>query len=304
MIIAPGPSSVELGKEIAKILKAKIVPMEFKTFPDGEGYIRFKGRLKNKHVVIVQSTINDKNMLQLLFMARTAKDLGANTVTAVVPYFGYARQDKRFKSGEVVSSKIIIELMEESGIDRLITLDIHSKKLLKHFKIKAVSLSAMPAIGKYFLKFMPKCSLVLGPDEGALEKAKVVAEVLGTDHDYLVKHRDRTTGEVKTRLRKRLDVRGRDIVIVDDIISSGGTVINVINILKKMGARSAYVGCTHPVLAQGSLKKILKAGAMFVVGTNSIETKISKISMAPIIAKELKTYSELLPTKQSLEGAS
>lgn len=290
MLIIPGPASVELGKEIAKGLEARIVPMEFKTFPDGEGYIRFKGSLRNKHVAIVQSTVNDKNMLQLLFMARTAKELGAKTATAVVPYFGYARQDIMFKPGEVVSAKIVIKLMEESGIDRVVTVDIHNGKLLKHFKIRAVNLSAMPAIGEYFLKFRLMHPIVLGPDEGALEKAKAVAEVMGADYDYLIKHRDRTTGEVKTRLHKRIDVEGRDIIIVDDIISSGGTVINVISILKKMGVRPAYVGCTHPVLVHGALKKILGSGAKLVVGTNSIETKISKISLAPIIAKELKTY--------------
>ncbi|MEM2908097.1 MAG: ribose-phosphate diphosphokinase [Candidatus Hadarchaeales archaeon] len=290
MIIVPGPSSRELGYKIAQLLNEKIISVEQKTFPDGESYIRFTEEVKGEEVIIVQTTgpPQDTNLIQLLFMLRTLKELGAQKVTAIVPYFAYARQDERYRPGEIVSAKIIIDLLEKAGADEFITFDIHNLKLLEHFKIKAINLTAMPLIGEFFSKFKLREPFVLAPDQENPKRAEIVAKILGCDYSWLDKFRDRVTGEIKSEIHEDFDVMDKDVVIVDDIISTGKTIVNAIKILKDKGAKDMYVGCTHPVLAQGALERITRAGAKVIAATDSINSSISKISLAPLVASYIR----------------
>ncbi|KUO43142.1 MAG: hypothetical protein APU95_01195 [Hadesarchaea archaeon YNP_N21] len=290
MIIVPGPSSEELGRKVAWELREKIVALEYKNFPDGENYLRFTGEFKDEDVVIVQTTgpPQDTNLIKLLFMIETAKGLGAKKVVAVVPYFAYARQDERYRPGEVVSAEVVIDLLEKAGLDGFVTFDIHNPELLGKFKIRATSLTAMPLIGEYFSRLNLKKPFVLAPDQEAPRRAEIVAGILGCEHSWLDKFRDRITGEIRSEIHEDFDVSGRDIIIVDDIISTGKTIVNAVEILRKKGAANIYVGCTHPVLAPGALERIAGAGAKEVVSTDSIPSSISKISLAPLIAEELR----------------
>lgn len=290
MIITPGPSSLLLGQRVAALLDADIVPVENKLFPDGESYIRFMGDLRDKDLVIVHSCDmpQDKRWMELLFMVSTAKDLGARKVVAVVPYFGYSRQDRRLLQGEAIASEIMIKLLEAAGIDYFMTFDIHNKETLTRFKVGTRNLSAMPAIGKYFLGLDLRDPFVVTPDDEDPLRAKTIAEILSTDWSYFGKDRDPVTGEITTHAR-RLRVGDRDVVIVDDVISTGKTMLNAILAVKQQGARDVYLACAFPLLVGNAEEELFGAGAKAICGTDCVQSKYSTISVAPIIVDAVKS---------------
>jgi ribose-phosphate pyrophosphokinase len=288
MIIVGGSASSKLAARVAKLLGRPLVNSEVTRFPDGESYVRVNYNFKDEHAVVVQSTCypQNDNYIELFLLLDAIKDLGAKRVTAVVPYFGYARQDKRFKPGEAISVRTMCKLIERAGADDIITIDIHEDETMANFAIPAYNLTAMALIGRYIARLDLCDPVVLAGDQGALTRAKRAAAEFMADYDYL--HKTRQTSTKVTMQPKRLDVSGRDVVIVDDIISTGGTVIEAIKVLKKQGARAIYVACTHPVLVGNSLKKIIAAGARKVMATDTIEHKISVISVAPVIAESIR----------------
>jgi len=289
LIVISGPASVELGREVAAQLKAKVVPVEFKRFPDGESYIRFDGDLRGEDVVIVQTTgpPQNENMIQLLLMTDNAKDLGAKTITAVVPYFAYARQDTRFRPGEAFSAKTLIKLLESCGVSKILTVNSHNPKLLKTLSLPIKDLSAISLLAEHFRKqsFRNAVSLSLG--KKGLDTAVEASKVLEGECDYIPTQRDRMTGNV-TIEKKPLPVSNKDIVIFDDIISSGGTMFKTVAWVKEQGARRVYAACVHPLLIGDAKEKILNSGADGVVGTDTVSSSISVVSVAPLIVQALK----------------
>jgi len=234
MIIIPGPASQILGFKIGKLLKAKVVPLDFKRFPDGEAYIRIDGDIQDEHVAVVQSTFpTDPHLIELFLLLDTVKELDASKITAIVPYLAYARQDKRFRPGEAISIKTIIRLIENIGVDELYTIK--------------------------------KDPYVVSPDQGAEFLAKEVAETLRADVSSCFKKRDLITGEIETE-EVKLNVKGRDTVIVDDIISTGGTIVNATKMLKSQGARRVFVGATHALLIQNARTRIMQAQVEEIIG--------------------------------------
>jgi ribose-phosphate pyrophosphokinase len=288
MFVIAGSASRKLALRVARLLGCKLIKPEFKRFPDGENYIRIKKNIKDEHVVVVQSIHypQNDNLVEFLLLLDAAKDLGAKRVTAVTPYLAYARQDKRFKPGEAVSIHTVAKLIECAGADELIAVDLHHPAIKRNFSIPVQELTAAPLIGRHFSYLKVDSPLVLAPDDGAFERARQAASELGADSDYLEKKRITPT-RVVTR-PKSLDAAGRNVVIIDDIISTGGTLVEAIKILKKSHAHRIYVACTHPVLVGNALKRILKAGARKVVATDTIETKVSTISVAPLIADAIR----------------
>jgi ribose-phosphate pyrophosphokinase len=210
----------------------------------------------------------------------------ARTITAVVPYLAYSRQDKRFRSGEAFSIKTIVTLLEACGVHRIITVNAHNPKVLKAFRIRFDDLSAISLLAKYFKDqgFDGAFSLSLG------KKARAVAaeanNVLKGGHGYIETRRDRLTGKVTVE-RKTLPVKGRDVVIFDDIISSGGTMIKAIEWVRAQGVKSVYAACVHPLLVGDAEDKIMKSGADGIVGTDCVPSSVSLVSVAPLIAKAL-----------------
>lgn len=289
MIVIPGPASVELGRKIAQALKAKAVPVEFKRFPDGESYIRFEDNVKNEDVIIVQTTgpPQNENLIQLLLMADNAKAMGAKSITGVVPYFAYARQDSVFRPGEALSVKTVVNLMKTCGVERIITVNSHSPAILKTMPISIEDLSAISLLAKHFKNkgFKDAFSVSLG--KKGMETAKEADRVLKGGCDYIPTQRDRITGAV-TIEKKALPVKNRYAIIFDDVISGGGTMIKAVGWVKEQGARSVYAACVHPLLIGDTKDKILKAGATAVVGTDSVSSLISEVSIAPLIAEALK----------------
>jgi len=288
VIVVPGPASQSLGQKIAEILNARIVPVNLKTFPDGEYCLRFEGDLAGEEVVVVQTTgpPQDTNIMQLLLMLDTAKDLGAKKVTAVVPYLAFARQDKRFLQGEVVSAETLVKLIEACGTDRFITVNIHAKNTLKRFSVPTENLSAITLLAEQFKSQGLDGAFSLSPDKGAIKLAEEADKVLGGGCGWLRKERDRYTGEIQVE-EKSLNVEGRDVIVFDDIISTGGTIARAVKMLKTQGARRVYAACVHPLLIGEAKKKITESGAEEIVGTDSIPSSVRTVSLAPLIAEAL-----------------
>jgi ribose-phosphate pyrophosphokinase len=288
VIVVPGPASRNLGQKVAEKLDARIVSVNLKSFPDGEYCLRFEGDLAGEEVVVVQSTgpPQDTSIMQLLLMLDAAKDLGAEKVTAVVPYLAFARQDKRFLQGEVVSAETIVKLIEACGTNRLITVNIHSENTLKRFSVQTENLSAITLLAEHFKNRGLDGAFSLSPDKGAIGLAEEADRVLGGGCGWLRKERDRYTGEIQVE-EKSLNVKGRDVVVFDDIISSGGTIARAVKMLKTQGARRVYAACVHPLLIGEAKQKIVQSGAEEIVGTDSIPSSVMRVSLAPLIAEAL-----------------
>jgi ribose-phosphate pyrophosphokinase len=283
-----GPASQDLGRKIAYELKSSIVSVVFKTFPDGESYLRLDGDIKGEEVVIVHTTgpPQDARTMQLFLMVDAAKDLGAERVTTVVPYMAYARQDKRFLPGEAISIETFIKLIEASGTDRFLTVNIHKEDVLKRFSIPAENLSAITLLAEYFKNKGLVEAFSLAPDKGALDLAKEADSVLNGGCGWLRKERDRLTGEIRVE-EKKFNIEGRDVIVFDDIISTGGTIAAAVEKLKMQGANRVYAACAHPLLVGEAQRKIMQSGAEEIVGTDCVPSPVSVVSVAPLIAAAL-----------------
>lgn len=299
MIIGGSPSQ-ELASKVAKELGVKCGKLEIRRFPDGEKYLRVLDDVKNQDLAIIQSTHHtpDELVFEYLLLVDTVKDLGARRVVSFFPYFAYARQDERFNPGEAVSFKTVSKLIESVGTDEIYTIDMHGHRVIKLsdvFKIPAHNLTAVPLLADYVKKACPmQRPLVIGPDAEAEQWARVAAERLGTDYDVFEKKR---YGNRRVEVRPRkTSAKDREILVVDDIISTGGTIVEALKVLFAQGARIINVACTHPILAGDALGKIREAGAKNVIGTDTVPSPISYVSVAPLIAEQVR--------KAGLSGAS
>ncbi|RLE58389.1 MAG: ribose-phosphate diphosphokinase [Thermoprotei archaeon] len=293
MIIVGGPASNNIDLEIARIMNIPQITLEYKTFPDGESYIRYpveKVKLSKETVVIVQSLYppQDKHFLELLLAISTAKDLGAEEVVAVVPYLAYARQDKRFRAGEAISVNVILKSIEFAGADRFITIDIHKEESLKVLSIPYKNLTAMKELAKYLAERNYETPVILAPDRGAISLAKDIANILNTEYDYIIKVRDKITGEVRAEA-KTLDIKDKTVIIVDDIISTGGTMALAARCSLASGAKTVVAVCTHALLVGNALDRLRESGVSDIIATNSVPSPVSKVSVASVVAEYLQS---------------
>ena len=303
-MIIGGSSSQDLAAHVARELGEELCYVEIRKFPDGERYLRITEDVAEE-VTVIQSTgyPQDENLMELLFMISNLKDLGAKKVRVVVPYMGYARQEKRFNPGETISAKIVCQLIQAAGADEFITFNIHEECVLNFFDIPARNISAMPALAEYLnKKFFKKENakpLIIAPDKGAYGFAQEISEIIGCDCTYLTKVRlgpDKVeTKIVDVRCDSESDntvnvdsVKGMHAIIVDDIIATGGTIVNAINILKQYGAESVDVCCVHPILTNNGATRIYAAGTNKIIGTNSLSSDTSRVSLAKSIADALR----------------
>lgn len=288
LLVIPGPASRELGLRVAEHLNCEVIDVTFKVFPDGESYIRFSGDVRGSNVVVVQSTPppQDSNLIRLFLLLDNAKRLGAERVIAVVPYLAYSRQDKIFLEGEAVSINTVIKLIEASGADCLYTFNIHSIDIMKRFTIPAYNLSAIPVLAEHLKRIGFSNAVSVAPDKGAVKLVEEADKVLNGGYGWLEKYRDRVTGEIRMEA-KEIDVKGKDAVVFDDIISTGGTMAEAVKILKELGARRVYVACTHPLMLGNSESKLLDNGAEGILGTDTIPGKFSSVSIAKVIAESI-----------------
>ena len=287
--IIAGNSSEVLAKRISKKLNANLIKSELKVFPDGESKITLKGKFVGSRTVVVQSIYPpvDSNLIQALALISKAKE-NSSEVIAVIPYLGYARQDREFLSGEIVTMKVLGKLFKGVGANKIIVIDIHSKLGLKQFKIKCENVTAIPDLVKYFRNIKLKNPLVVSPDQGGKERAKKFAEEFKLNFIALQKFRDRKTGKVKIKNENMCQVEDRDLILVDDMISTGGSIVKATEFLKKQNCKRVFVTCTHALLINDAEKKIKKAGVTKIISTNSIPGKTSLVDISDTIAKAIK----------------
>jgi ribose-phosphate pyrophosphokinase len=287
LLIIGGSASQKLAANIAQHMGDTLCPLETHKFPDGERYIRIKGEVDDG-VVVVQSTgyPQDENLLELFLILKTLQNMKVKYVRVVIPYFGYGRQEKRFKDGEAISAEVVCQLIQFAGASEVYSVNLHEDGICNLFNIPAYNLSAMPVVADY-LKDNLENPVILAPDKGALGFAREIASILGCEYDYLDKIRI-SSEKVETK-PKNLDVEGREAVIIDDIISTGGTIVNACQILRKHGSSRIVVSCVHPVMVEDALLKIYAAGADEVIGTDTLKSEVSTLSVAGMVADALKT---------------
>src|SRR5213596_3976038 len=284
--VVGGSASVPLAKGIARDLSATLVDAASERhpggFPDGERYVRLLGSVAGDHVVLVQTTHPDPMVVEFLMLADAIRDAGARRITAVVPYFGYGRQDKRFLEGEAVSAKTIAKHIAVD-CDELLTMAIPANpEILKTFPLPTREVSGMPALGRYLKS--AKVDVLLAPDQGALRLAKEASSVAGVPFDFLLKKRiDSYTVKIEP---KALDVRGKAVGIVDDVISTGGTIATAAKELKAQGARRVIAACVHGLFV-GPAEANLKA-CDDVIATDTIQSHYTKVSVAQEFAAAIR----------------
>lgn len=288
-----GPASRELGERIAHAINAELVEYDFKVFPDGESKIRIITNVQDSNVIVVQSTYppTDSKIIQLLFASHYFSQNGAK-VTAVVPYLAYSRQDKEFLPGEVISIGVIAHLFRNVGIRRLVSVDIHSADAMAQFPFPVYSVSAIPYLAKYVKQnFSYEKPIVVSPDFGAKKRAEVFAKLVDGSSITLKKERDKNTGDVRIE-KESLDVNGKDVIIIDDIISSGGTVAKAAKILYEAGANEVVACCTHPILVGSAIDVLKNAGIKRIIGTNTVSSDYSIVDITNCIVEHLMTLNE------------
>jgi ribose-phosphate pyrophosphokinase len=284
--VVTGPGSSDLANKIAKSLQAELAVASLRIFSDGESSIRL-GKVQ-KNCIIVQSTHppTDRHLMQLLMMAKKCMDDGAQDVCAVIPYLAYARQDRAFLEGEVVSIALVAKLFETIGIKHIITVDIHSQLAMSYFQ-SIQNVSSVRMLADYATNMKLRDPIAVSPDAGGSNRAKEFAQHLNIDFISLKKSRHRLTGEVTIDESLDVDISKRDAILIDDIISSGGSVIKAAEILRKLGVGRVYAMCAHALLIQDAAEKIKSAGVNDIISTNSVPGEYSKVDLSSEIVAAL-----------------
>ena len=285
--VIAGKSSEDVAKKLSRKIKANFVKSQVRVFEDGESKITLSGKISKKKSIVVQSIYPpvDTNLIQVLSLISKAKETSSEVI-AVIPYMGYARQDREFLPGEIVTMKVLGKLFKGAGASKIIAVDIHSMIGFKHFTIKTKNVSAIPELVKYVKKLRLKNPLVVSPDQGGKERAREFAKELDSEYIALEKTRDRKTGKVQIKT-KNIDVANRDLILVDDMISTGGSIVKATQFLKKQKCKKVYVACTHALLMNDAEKKIKNAGVTKIISTNTIPGKTSIVDISNTIAKAI-----------------
>lgn len=298
MKVFSGSANPQLAEKIAHALGTKVSGIENHIFPDGERRIMLMDKVVDQHTVVVQptSTPADQNYMELFFVVDALKRNGAKSVTAVVPYLGYQRQDHMFREGESVSLEVIIRTLEAVGVNKLIGFDFHTVRVPELFKIPCSHLSALPLFAEKIKqeKWASSDTMLVTPDMGGIRRIKILSELVNNmSYVAIEKNRDLATGEV-TADQLHGDVKKRAL-IVDDMISSGGTIVTATNLLLKKGVEEVYVFATHPVFSDAATTVLQKSAAqkIFVADTIAIPKKkqfpkLEVLTIAKMVAEEIR----------------
>ncbi|MFT5703722.1 MAG: ribose-phosphate pyrophosphokinase [Rickettsiales bacterium] len=300
MKLLSGNSNLPLSQEIAKYLDVSLVNAEIKRFADNEVFVEIKENVRGEDVFVLQSTsfpAND-NIMELLIMIDALRRASARRITAVIPYFGYARQDRKVGPRTPISAKLVSNIIAKAGVDRVLTLDLHAGQIQGFFDIPLDNLFAAPIFSRDIKEnFGDKDLMIVSPDVGGLVRARVVASKLGCELAIVDKRRPKAgVSEVMNIIG---DVSGKDCVMVDDIVDSGGTLINAADALLKKGAKSVSAYITHGVLSNNAALKIAGSSLTNLIITDSIAqgeevlkaNNIRTISTSSLIGEAIKSIS-------------
>ncbi len=289
MHVIGGTASTALAERISRELGNAPFGIPFtKRFPDGEMYVRIGGRLEGDDAVIVQSTRTDQDLVELLLLEDAVREAGARRTLVVVPYFGYARQDRRFFTGEAVSARALCRHVELDA-DVVVTVDLHSSATLGQFSKPAFEASGIPAIAR-LLRERP-VDLLVSPDKGGIDRVRRMAQLL--DKPWLALEKKRIDSEhVELSLPESVPIplEGKHTVIVDDVISTGGTIVEAAKLLKRHRVGAVSAACTHGLFLRDAFERI-KAVVDEVYSTDTLGNAAEKASVAPDIAQILRRES-------------
>ena len=294
--IASGRSNVQLAEKIAKHLGMELSPTSIRNFSDGEIWVKFEENIRGVDLFIIQSTIApSENIMELLMLIDAAKRASAKRITAVIPYFGYARQDRKDQPRVSLTAKLIANLLEKAGANRVITVDLHSSQIQGFFDIPVDHLYASPVLTKELRKLLIEPFAVAAPDVGGVKTARNYSSKLGGSLVLVDKRRPaHNEAEITTIIG---DVENKNVLLVDDMIDTGNTFVKCAEALKTRGALNVYGAVVHPVFSGTALEKIEKSfGIDKLLVTDSIHlkqevTKIKVISISELISESIiRTY--------------
>ena len=297
MKILSGTSNQKLSKDISKQLKLKLVNTNIKKFADGEIYVEINENIRGNSVFVIQSTSNpaNDNLMELLLVIDALKRSSAKNITAVIPYYGYARQDRKVAPRTSISAKVVANLLTNAGANRVLTVDLHAGQIQGFFDMPVDNLFTTPLFAKYIKKkFKTKNLICVSPDVGGVQRTRGLATRIKADLAIIDKRRPKP-GQSKV-MNLIGNVKGKTCIIVDDIIDSGGTIVNAVDALKKEGAVEVYVFITHAVLSGDAVSKIKKSKIKKLIITDSIDNsrkiknnnKIEVLSISSLMAEAIK----------------
>ena len=300
MKILSGTSNQKLSKEISKLLKLKLVNTNIKRFSDGEIYIEINENIRGNSVFVIQSTSNpaNDNLMELLLCIDALRRSSAKNITAVIPYYGYARQDRKVVPRTSISAKVVANLITNAGASRVVTVDLHAGQIQGFFDMPVDNLFTTPLFARYIKKRLKNKKLIcVSPDVGGVQRTRGLATKIKADLAIIDKRRPKPG---KSQVMNIIgNVKGKTCIIVDDIIDSGGTIINAVDALKKNGATEVYVFITHAVLSGDAANKIKKSKIKKLVITDTIDNyqkiknnnKIEVLSISSLMAEAIKRIS-------------
>lgn len=301
-------SSIELAKEIVAELGLPLGECEVKHFADGEIMVELGQSVRGKHVYIVQSTCNpvSTNLMEVLIAIDACKRASAAHITVIMPYFGYARQDRKARPRQPITSKLVASLLETAGANRVITMELHATQIQGFFDIPADDISAISIIGKYFQKKDLGEIVVVSPDHGGVTRARRLAEILHAPIAIIDKRRPKPNVAEAMNLIGEVD--GKTAIIVDDIVDTAGTLVSGIQMLRDKGAKAIYASCVHGVLSGPAIDRLKAADLAGFICTNTIDQtekeklydKMTVLSVGPILGGVIRAMEEDRPVSEVL----
>lgn len=294
-----GTANKSLAMEVAKYLKEKLTPIDIHRFNDGEIYARIQESVRGCDVFVIQPTGPDvnSNLMELLIVVDALKRCSPARITAVIPYFGYARQDRKARPREPISAKLVAKMLETAGVNIVMAFDLHVPQLQGFFDIPSDNLDLIPLFAEHILKKRLKDVVMVSPDVGGLARARAIANVIHSPLAIIDKRRTRQgVAKVENVIG---DIKGKTAILVDDIIDTAGTITAAASLLSKKGAKEVYVLATHPVLSEPAIERLENSIIKEVFVTNTIEIpnekrikKINIISISYLLAETIKRQHE------------
>ena len=301
-------SSVELANEIVAEIGIPLGQCDVKHFSDGEIMVELGESVRGKNVYIIQSTCApvSSNIMEILIAIDACKRASAESISVVMPYFGYARQDRKAKPRQPITSKLIADLLEKAGATRVITMELHATQIQGFFNIPADDISAICILGKYFQSLDLKDVVVVSPDHGGTTRARKLAEILHAPLAIIDKRRPKPN--VAEAMNLIGDVDGKTAIIVDDIVDTAGTLTAGIQMLKDKGAVDVYASCVHGVLSGPAIQRLKDAKLKGFVCTNTIPQddkaaqypEMTVLSVGPVLGSVIKAVEEARPVSEVL----
>ena len=300
MKLLSGTGNLELSKKIAQNLKLKLVNSNIKRFADGEIYVEINENIRGNSIFVIQSisTPANDNLMELLICIDALRRSSAKNITAVIPYFGYARQDRKVVPRTAISAKLVSNLITNAGAHRIVTVDLHAGQIQGFFDIPVDNLFSTPIFSKHIKKYISNKNIIcVAPDVGGVERARALGQKLNVGLAIVDKRR---SAPGKSKVMNIIgNVKGKNCLLVDDIIDSGGTIVNVAKALKEKGAKDVYVYVTHGVLSGNAVEQINNSKIKKLILTDTIDnsnkikksSKIVVLSISNLMAEAIKRIS-------------